>query len=152
MLPIGILHLASAAVALLSGTIVIATKKGTQLHKRLGYLYFYSMLYMNGSALLIYRLTGQFNGFHMGAIISFITILIGIGTLYFRGTKPSSINLHLATMYWSLVGLYSAFFSETLTRLSTLPFVWAVIIPTAIVSLLGAIVFVKQVKIWSRKG
>ncbi len=149
MLPIGIMHLASAILAMGAGTLVIVIDKGTVLHKRLGYLYFYSMLYMNGSALLIFRLTGEFNGFHVGAIFSLITVLMGIGTLYFRGKAPQSVNLHLSMMYWSLVGLYAAFFSETLTRITTLPFMWAVLIPTAMVSIIGLIIFLK-VKTWFR--
>ena len=150
MQPIGALHLISAIVAIGSGTTVLLMPKGNLLHKRVGYLYFYSMLYMNGSAFMIYNLTGELNGFHIGSIVSLVTILIGIGTLYFRGRIQPSINLHISMMYWSMIGLYSALFSELLTRLSNLPFLVAVIIPTAVITVLGAIVFVFKGKEWFR--
>ena len=58
-------HLWSAIFALVFGLAVFFVRKGTRLHKQLGYAYFFNMLGLNISALFIYQLTGNFGPFHI---------------------------------------------------------------------------------------
>ncbi len=55
---LGWLHTGCAVVALLTGAMVLLRPKGTAAHRRLGWAYAGSMLGLNVTALLIYRLFG----------------------------------------------------------------------------------------------
>ena len=57
---LGFAHLLFALMAILFGTLVIASAKGTPLHRWLGRGYLVMMLALNGSALAIYELFGRF--------------------------------------------------------------------------------------------
>ena len=74
---IGLLHTLCAIIAMLFGTLVLLNKKGTQKHKRLGYIYLINMLLLNGTAFGIYNFNG-ISMFHFFAIISLISIGMGI--------------------------------------------------------------------------
>ena len=58
MSTLGWIHTIFGLVALLAGSAVLATRKGTRGHRTLGYLYLTSMLGLNGTALCIYNLFG----------------------------------------------------------------------------------------------
>jgi uncharacterized membrane protein len=62
--PIGLAHLIIALLAIVFGTLVILSRKGTRKHKWLGRAYSGSMVAVNVSALLIYELFGGFGLFH----------------------------------------------------------------------------------------
>ena len=146
---IGFIHLMAAFVATITGTMVLFMKKGTKRHKQVGYVYVFSMLLLNATAFMTYRLFGGFGIFHYGAIGSALTVLGGI----IPAIKKSKgwVNRHLAFMYWSVVGLYAAFASETFTRVPETPFFGMVGIATGTIMLLGAIGFSKYRKSWHRQ-
>lgn len=75
---LGAFHLIVAIIALSSGTVVLILKKGTGLHKQLGYVYALSMLLVNSTAFGIYRLWGGFGIFHAAAIVGLLTLLAGM--------------------------------------------------------------------------
>ena len=77
------LHIGTAISALIIGFCVMLTRKGTRLHKQLGYAYFFNMLGLNLSAFFIYRLTGHFGPFHGAALASFITLIAGFIPAFF---------------------------------------------------------------------
>ncbi len=52
-------------------------RKGTRLHVQVGIAYVVSMLVINVTALGIYRLTGNLNAFHVGALFSLATLVAG---------------------------------------------------------------------------
>jgi uncharacterized membrane protein len=127
MSPLGALHLATAFVAIGTGAIILLTgPKGGRTHKRLGWVYLGSMLALNGSALLIYKLFGGFGPFHVAAIVSLLGIFAG-GTLAVkarearkRGDRVRRAELvaaHFRAIAWSYIGLLAALVSETATRL-----------------------------------
>ena len=112
---IGGIHLFFAMLALVLGTMVLFKTKGTATHKRIGYSYILSMLGVNITALMIYRLFGSFGIFHWMAIASLLTIIAGMIPMFLK--KPASyISLHFNFMYWSVFGLYAAFMAETCVR------------------------------------
>ena len=144
----GIVHLIMALLATVSGTMVIAMRKGGRAHKRIGYVYVANMVGLNITALLIYDLFGYFGIFHYGAIFSLLTVLAGIVPAIRRRNKHWVVR-HYSFMYWSLIGLYAAFASETLVRVPNSPFFGMVGLATAIIMLLGALAFVRLRKRWA---
>lgn len=143
---IGLVHLLAALLAIITGTIVLFMKKGTKRHKQVGYTYVFSMLLLNATAFMTYRLFGGFGIFHYGAIGSALTLVGGMIPVIKK--SKGWINRHFGFMYWSVIGLYAAFASETFTRIPETPFFSMVGIATAVIMLLGAIGFVKYRKSW----
>ena len=74
----GSLHLGLALAALLIGLVVTMTRKGSPSHRRWGWAYLASMVGLNATALAIYRLLGHFGPFHVAAILSLLTVLMGM--------------------------------------------------------------------------
>ena len=65
---IGLIHLIVSIIAMITGIFVLLTKKGTIKHKQIGYVYTVSMVLVNVTAFMIYRLFGGFGIFHFFAI------------------------------------------------------------------------------------
>ncbi len=115
---LGQFHLGLALTALVLGPIIFLSNKGTNTHKIIGYIFIFSMLATNITALMSYNLTGGFNLFHFAALCSLATLL---PALYFI---KKAINLksekhyiiHGILMSWSYFGLISAFIAEVYTR------------------------------------
>jgi uncharacterized membrane protein len=120
MITLGWFHMMAALLSL-----------GTRSHRRLGWLYVGSMLALNGSALLIYRLFGGFGPFHVAALFSLATVVAGVVSAVRR--RPEWVRRHYAWMTWSYVGLCAAAVSEVGTRTPIFPFWWAVLVGTAAV-------------------
>ena len=78
MIHLGELHLTSAILSLAAGGWMLSQPKGTAIHRRTGWVYVASMVSMNATALLIYRLTGRFGPFHVLALISLGILSAGI--------------------------------------------------------------------------
>ncbi|MEQ8909888.1 MAG: hypothetical protein RIC95_11885 [Vicingaceae bacterium] len=113
---LGFWHFLFAIAALGFGSYVLATQKGSKGHKYFGYLYCIAMLGLNASAFGIYHLFGRFGVFHWMSIISVLTLLAGMIPMLIKKPK-SCVSLLLSFMYWSVMGLYAAFVSETLVRI-----------------------------------
>ena len=124
---ISIAHIATAVAAMTLGAFVVGLVKGTYRHKVIGYSYVVSMLALNASALLIYRLTGKFGPFHVMALISLLTLLAGFIPVFFRWPRNRWLALHLNFMSWSFIGLLMAAASELAVRLPGTPFLPGVI-------------------------
>lgn len=147
--PLGLVHLIFALVATLTGSCVLGMRKGTQNHKRIGYVYFISMVGLNGTAFMIYGLFGYFGIFHWAAVFSTLTILGGMVPVIRK--KEGWVHKHFAFMYWSVIGLYAAFASETLTRVPETPFFGMVGIATALIMIVGAMGFRRFKKNWLKQ-
>lgn len=113
---LGITHTLTAISALALGPAVFFRKKGTRLHKQLGYSYVASMVLLNATALSIYDLFDGFGVFHYAALISLATLLMGFIPA-FRKRPQNWLEWHYKGMTWSYVGLSAAAVAETLTRL-----------------------------------
>ena len=111
---LGVLHTLLALLAMGSGAYVLLLPKGGQRHKRLGYVYVGSMLLMLLTAFGIYKLFGGFGVFHVLAIVSFITLLLGMYPAFKRG--QGWLAQHYKLMNWSVAGLYAAFVAEVAVR------------------------------------
>lgn len=115
--PIGLLHFLSASFALITGLIVLMSDKGTRLHKTLGYVYFFSMLALNISAIPITNMTGSIGVFHIFVLFSFPTVILAIYYPLFGRRKSNWLMQHFTYMYWSYIGLFAAFIAEVMVRL-----------------------------------
>lgn len=145
----GLVHVIAAIGAMLVGTLVVIIQKGTRTHRMLGYLYFYSMLILNGTAFLLYGLLGTFGPFHVAALVSLATLLLGFIPVFRRKPKNKWLIRHFTFMYYSVVGLYAAFASETLTRIPETLFYTMVSIASVGITLIGVIIYIRFRPRWA---
>jgi uncharacterized membrane protein len=152
---IGLIHLIVSIFALVFGTWVLAVRKGTETHRKVGYLYTISMVLLIATALSIYRLFGTFGVFHVAAVLSAITLAGGMIPVFLRRPTNSWLGLHFSFMYWSVFGLYAAFVAEMATRLpirtifdSPKMFFITVAVSTFATMMVGQIIFFKKKKKW----
>jgi uncharacterized membrane protein len=124
---LGWIHTVAALAALTAGAAVLLTGKGTRRHRQLGWTYVASMVLLNATALLIYRLFGHFGPFHVAAVFSFATVVAGtaaaVAARRARGTageRARALERHYQWMTWSYVGLAAAAVSEIATRIPAL--------------------------------
>jgi uncharacterized membrane protein len=113
----GLIHFVASIFALLLGTLVLAYKKGTSKHKIIGRLYALTMLVVLTTAFMIYRLFGTWGIFHWTAVISSLTLICGLVPILTRRPANNYVSIHFSFMYWSVIGVYGAFVSETLVRI-----------------------------------
>lgn len=144
----GIIQLISALVALTAGTIVLFSAKGTKFHRKTGYWYIASMLILNGTAFGLYQLFGRFGPFHVAALVSMFTLLMGILPLINRQSSGKWLFRHLTWMYYSVIGLYAAFASEIMVRIPGLPFAAMVVTASVTVTAIGIFIFIKNHQSW----
>lgn len=112
----GLIHLIVSIIALITGLFVLTTTKGTKTHKQIGYVYSISMILLNLTAFMIYKLYGKFGIFHWFAVISCLTLFAGLYPVLTKKSK-NYLLIHFNFMYWSVVGLYCAFMAEIFSRL-----------------------------------
>ena len=108
MTPLGWLHVSAAALALVTGALVFASRKGTRRHVLLGRVYGIGMLLVNVPALLLYEESGSLGPFHVLALISLATLTLGLVPLMLGHRGSVHIARHGLFMSWSYVGLVAA--------------------------------------------
>jgi uncharacterized membrane protein len=153
---LGAVHLTSAIASLGTGAaVLLLTTKGSRRHRLAGWAYAVSMLVLNITALMIYRLFGGFGPFHVAAIVSMVTLVLGIVSAIqarrARGrrdpaTRARWVERHYYWMTYSYVGLAAAAVAEIVTRFpATRPragqgamFAAAVGVASVVVFLVGA--------------
>jgi uncharacterized membrane protein len=143
----GLVHLIASLLALVFGTFVLILKKGSKRHKRLGYAYFASMCVLLVTAFLIYHLYGKFGIFHYAALMSLVTILLGMVPLWMRQPK-GWLEMHISFMYWSVIGLYMAFLAELMTRIPRTSFNLMLSLACCVVMVLAMRFYKKKVMPW----
>ena len=145
-------HIIAAVAALLLGLGVFLLRKGTRLHVQIGIGYVISMVIMNVTALGIYRLTGNLNPFHVGALFSLATLLAGWVPAIRRKPRDHWLQRHFEFMSWSYVGLVAAAVAEAGTRVPNAPFVGVVVAGSAAVFLIGGILIARARSRYFRDG
>ncbi len=154
----GLIHLISSIIALVTGLLVLTTTKGTTRHKKIGYIYVVSMVVLNLTAFMIYRLFGKFAIFHWFAVLSCLTLIAGMYPVLTKKSKNYLLT-HFNFMYWSVVGLYCAFCAEILTRI---PFLYDLPnkrqlfgiltgVSIFIVMIIATIIFAKMKPKWTKQ-
>lgn len=148
--PLGWFHLTTSCIAMLAGGFVLLSKKGTKIHKNIGYLYVVMMILVCGSALGIYKLTGAFGMFHVLAFLGFATLMAGMSPILFKSLRKKYGVYHLWFMYYSVLGLYAAFASELSVRIPEKPFFLMVGVATAVIFLGGSIFIFRKQTDWNK--
>ncbi|HEY0976180.1 MAG TPA: DUF2306 domain-containing protein [Flavobacteriales bacterium] len=147
---VGWTHLTSALLAMVLGVWVLLRRKGDRFHIRLGYAYVSCMLVLNGTAFGLHRLMGFFGPFHVAALVSLATLLAGMRAVLRKPRRKDWLVQHLTYMYWSVIGLYAAFFSELMVRLPLgATFAWSVGAATAATIFLGFFLQGRLTKRWT---
>ena len=136
---LGSIHVVFGLCALVTGTLVVLIRKGTRYHRTIGHWYFASMLGLNVTALLIYRVTGKFNFFHTSALFSLAFLLIGLGSVVLRRPRKAWLERHAYCIGGSYIGLIAAAASEVTARVPGWPLGVAVGLTTTIVVSSGVV-------------
>lgn len=146
----GLIHLISSIIALVTGTLVLYMKKGTTRHKQIGYFYVISMILLLLTSLMIYRLFKGWGVFHYATIASIVTIGLGMIPIWTKKPTNSWKYMHFSYMYWSVIGLYSAFAAEILTRVPESSFFGMVGISFGLIMLVAFVNFAANKSKWSK--
>jgi uncharacterized membrane protein len=117
MTHMGLIHLASALIALAAGALVLLNRKGTRAHRAMGWTFAASMLVLNASALTLYRLTGSFGPFHFAALASLATLIAGVVPARRRLPRGRWLARHYYFMTYAYMGLVAAAVAESATRI-----------------------------------
>jgi len=148
----GLVHFIAALASLLFGTIVLKLRKGSKRHRQLGYLYVGSLTLMLVTSFGIYRQYGGFGIFHVAALLSTVTLGMGMVPVWRRKTVRRWRKLHYSFMYLSVLELYVALVAEVLVRLPGWSF-WEVAgVSVAVVGLPGAVLFGRLRRQWHDSG
>jgi len=142
---IAAMHVVFAAAAILLGSGIFIARRGTPLHRKLGYAYITSMLTLNISALLLYSRTGDFGPFHVAALISLATLVAGAIPAITRRPKGAWLALHWEFMSWSFVGLLGGAVAETAFRIPGLAY-WPAIVTASLMTILAGGVLIYRSK------
>ena len=141
--PVGLTHLVVASLAVIIGTLVVLSSKGTFAQKWLGRAYVSAMVGVNLTALVIYELFGGFGPFHWLALFSLSTVVMGYVPA--RSRSPGWKVRHAYFMSGSYVGIVAALAAEVLTRTPWLPFNGAVAIASFAVSFVGLVLMFRLI-------
>ena len=100
-------HVLAALSALGGGAAVLLLPKGTHAHRVIGTVYVLALLLVNTAALSLHR-ESTFGVFHVLAVVSLVTIAVGLSPLLFGKRSPTVIANHAYCMTWSYAGLVAA--------------------------------------------
>ena len=124
-----------------AGLGIVLMRKGTRVHRRVGYLYVASMIALNVSSFFIFSLTGRFSPFHVASMFSLTILVAGFLPVFLRRPQGGWLRLHMEFMVWSYIGLLAAAVSEASVRIPQTPFWWSVAGGTAFVVVTGALIW-----------
>ena len=100
-------HILAAMSALLVGAAVLLSPKGTVGHRVIGTVYVLALVLVNVAALSLHR-ENTFGVFHALAVVSLVTIAVGLSPLLLGRRTPPAIATHGYCMAWSYAGLVAA--------------------------------------------
>ena len=100
-------HVLAALSALGAGAAVLLLPKGTHNHRMIGTVYVLALLVVNVAALSLHR-ENTFGVFHALAVVSLVTIAVGLSPLLLGKRSPMVITTHAFCMTWSYAGLVAA--------------------------------------------
>jgi len=143
--PVSVVHVAAALTAMVSGTKVIVSTKGTGPHRLIGRIYVLSMVVVLLTAFQIYYLFGRFGIIHWGAVVSVAALLIGLVPVALRSVLPTWLRWHYIGMGASITGLYAAFLVESTYRFFPPEWFWYVTMGCAnAVFIVGAVLLYRH--------
>jgi hypothetical protein len=148
----GLIHLLSGIAAVILGGAVLLLKKGTQLHKKVGYVYVASMVVLIVSSFAIYRLFGKFGIFHYLSLVATFSLVAGMLPMFKKVKTPKDYETHFTRMYWSVVGLYAAFAAESFVRVPKLGSFWQIVgWSFVLIFIVCFVAFIKMRPVWASR-
>jgi uncharacterized membrane protein len=134
-------HVLAAFSALGTGAGVLFLRKGTHTHRVIGTVYVLALVLVNVAALSLHR-EDTFGVFHALAVVSLVTIAVGLSPLLFGRRSTMVITTHAYCMTWSYAGLVAAGCGQLTVAVD--PDVGAWVVPAAIATVLcisGIVIF-----------
>jgi uncharacterized membrane protein len=128
-------HVLAAVSALGAGAAVLVSPKGTRAHRVIGTVYVLSLVLVNVAALSLHR-ESSFGVFHALAVISLVTIAVGVSPLLTGRRSAVVIATHAYCMTWSYAGLVAAGCGQLTVAVGPDAAPWPV--PAAIATVLSA--------------
>lgn len=101
------IHVGAALTAIVVGGVVVLLPKGVGRHRVLGSAYVAALLIVDIAALLVHA-EARFGVFHGLAVVSLLTVAVGIVPLLLGRRTPRAIGFHAYCMVWSYAGLIAA--------------------------------------------
>ncbi|WP_116127549.1 DUF2306 domain-containing protein [Lewinella sp. IMCC34183] len=108
MTVVTLIHTTFSLTALLTGGYVFLNAKGTRSHVRVGKIYVLSMLILIITSMFIYDFFGGFGVFHIMALVSLVTMSMGMVYALFLRHRRKWLAHHYMWMCFSYVGLVMA--------------------------------------------
>ena len=134
-------HVLAAFSALGAGAGVLLLPKGTHTHRLIGAVYVFALILVNVAALSLHR-ESTFGVFHALAVVSLVTIAVGLSPLLVGKRSPQVIATHAYCMTWSYAGLVAAGCGQLTVAVGQDAGAWVVPVTIAtVLSLSGVVIF-----------
>ncbi|MGF1464038.1 MAG: DUF2141 domain-containing protein [Maricaulaceae bacterium] len=111
-------HMLLALLAIGLGPVILTQPKGDRRHRTLGRVWMGSMALVNGSALVMYDLTGGPNLFHAMALLNLFALGSAVAGLwrYRRSGRAQDLRIHVIGVLWGYYGVCAAGFAQIASR------------------------------------
>ena len=147
-----LVHIVAALIALIAGTYVLLSPKGTSRHRFIGWLYSGSMIVLLFTAFQMYYLFGRFGIVHWSALGSVVALAIGLGAVSLRARIRSWLQWHYLGMGVSITGVYASFLVESTYRFfPPVYFWWVTLGPTALVFIVSGLILRHYYPTWIKQ-
>lgn len=100
-------HVAAALTAIVVGGLVVLLPKGVGRHRLIGFIYVVAIVIVDIAALQVHE-EAAFGVFHALAVVSLLTVAIGIVPLLLGSRSPLALSFHAYSMASSYAGLLAA--------------------------------------------
>jgi len=131
----------AALSALGAGAAVLLLPKGTHSHRVIGTVYVLALVLVNVAALSLHR-ESTFGVFHALAVVSLVTIAVGLSPLLLGKRSPMVIATHAYCMTWSYAGVVAAGCGQLTVTVGEDAGAWVVPVTIAtVLSLSGVVIF-----------
>jgi uncharacterized membrane protein len=137
-------HVVAAFSALAAGAAVLPLPKGTHTHRVIGTTYVIALVLVNVAALSLHQ-ENMFGVFHALAVVSLITIAVGLTPLLLGKRSPAAIATHAYCMTWSYAGLVAAGCGQLSVAVGQDAGAWLVPVAIGVVLSISAVVIFGKV-------
>lgn len=137
-------HVLAAFSALGAGAAVLLLRKGTHTHRVIGAVYVLALVVVNVAALSLHR-EDTFGVFHALAVVSLVTIAVGLSLLLLGKRSMMVITTHAYCMTWSYAGLVAAGCGQLTVAVAQDVGAWVVPAAIATVSFISGVVIFGRV-------
>jgi uncharacterized membrane protein len=136
-------HVLAAVTAIVVGAVVLYRPKGVGIHRLVGSAYILSLVVVDIAALAVHR-EATFGVFHVLAVLSLLTIVVGVLPLVLGSRSPVAVSNHAYCMTWSYAGLIAAGSGQLAAGLLSGQGSWAVpAVISAVLAFSGLLIFLR---------